>query len=123
MKFCIGEVDYSECVDWKTYQMNQSDEYDEWTDGYRKKHRIKARTRISGTLHLGFKNDESYDRFVTNLENNKKDGYGYISLEAYVTNLNEDIQFLAFADKTASVYRNVKNKRVWADVSLTVEEV
>ena len=123
MVFVIGQVDYSSHVNWGSYQIDSEDEYEEWKDIGKRKHREYERSRCKGTVHLEFFTEQQYQSFLSNFRQSLNQDYLYMDICVYVSNKNTDQSFQAFVTKKAKVLKDVINSRLWADVTLSVEEI
>jgi hypothetical protein len=100
LQFMINNVDYSQYVVLKKYNLQRSAEYGgtQYTDGWWKKHRNIVRHSISGTVTLAFPTAALYNDFVTNMQSVDTDGV--YSVSAYVNNTNQGYSFNAFLTPT-----------------------
>lgn len=100
LQFKINNVDYSQYVVLKKYNLQRSAEYGgtQYTDGWWKKHRNIVRHSISGTVTLAFPTAALYNDFVSNMQSVDTDGV--YSISAYVNNTNQGHVFNAFLTPT-----------------------
>ena len=127
--FWIGGTIFDSNVITQAYNMNQVEEYGstEYVDGWWKKHRTIARTRISGTVRLGFTASE-FDDFLSLMES-ARDAEGGYTVHAFVVNLNDFKEFNAYINTTAKAAIPLKDfntasvtDAAYYNVDLTVEE-
>lgn len=100
LQFKINNVDYSQYVVIKKYNMQISAEYGgtQYTDGWWKKHRSIVRHSISGTVTLAFPTVALYNDFVSNVQSVDDDGV--YDIAAYVNNLNSNETFEGYLTPT-----------------------
>ena len=110
--FQIGSTDLTSFADIQNYSINKEDVYQEWTDGNWIDHREIARTRISGTVQLGFKTAQSWTAFQTLLAA-QKNAAGYFPVTLYVNNTGTTETIDAFLDMTNNSKWDLVNDRFW----------
>lgn len=110
--FQIGSTDLTSFADIQNYSINKEDVYQEWTDGSWIDHREIARTRISGTVQLGFKTAQSWTAFQTLLAA-QKNAAGYFPVTLYVNNTGTTETIDAFLDMTNVSRWDLVNDRFW----------
>lgn len=100
LQFKINNVDYSQYVVLKKYNLQRSAEYGgtQYTDGWWKKHRNIVRHSISGSVTLAFPTANLYNDFVDNMQS--VDADGLYNIGAYVNNFNDYYVFKAFLTPT-----------------------
>lgn len=101
LQFMINNVDYSQYVVIKRYNMQRSAEYGgtQYTDGWWRKHRNIVRHTISGSVTLAFPTAELYNNFVDNMHNGQGIEGDY-EVRAYVNNINDNCEFEAYLTPT-----------------------
>lgn len=119
--FKIGTTDVSADVDIQTAALNAVDEFELWTDGNHVEHRVFTRTRISGTIRVGFATAAKLSAFVTLLTAAKTAGL-YASVTAYVINTDSTPTFDAFLDPVGEAKWDTVNGRQWIVLTLSVRE-
>ena len=119
--FQIGTTDLTEFVDIQTYKINREDVYETWTDGNWMEHRVVARTRISGTLRLGFADAADLAAFLALLAAEKTAG-GWYPVTAYVLNTGATAAVDAFVDPEGEAKWDIKNGRQWVVQTLSVRQ-
>ena len=71
-----------------TYEVNVSEEFEEWTDSNYDIHRKLLRNRVEGSFGLKFSDITDYERFLTVLSLAKTaTGQNYIEMDAFATNM------------------------------------
>lgn len=119
--FKIGIYDFSDCIVYGTYQVNQIDQYDEWTDANRKKHHVIFGTKIEGNMTMHFRNADDADRFVLSLKT-QKHADGYYPLYVDVVNTG-DVDKLIHAFISCKPIKEIKGSRsTFGEFDLTLEE-
>ena len=100
LQFKINNVDYSQYVVLKKYNLQRSAEYGgtQYTDGWWKKHRNIVKHSISGSVTLAFPSADLYNDFVANMQS--VDADGLYNIGAYVNNFNDYYVFNAFLTPT-----------------------
>jgi len=128
--FKIGEsYDLTPFVDINNFQINQEDVVQEWTDGNWSIHRGFIRTRIQGTVRLGFRNTADYNTFLTNMESLKTttgNYYGSYSVTSFVNNVgsaNVEKSYTAYIKRVGQAQWDTVNGRQWIVQDLEVTEV
>lgn len=110
--FQIGNVDLTEYANIQNYTVNKEDVFQEWTDGNWTDHREIARTRISGTVQLGFKTAQNWAAFQA-LLTAQKNAAGYFPVTLYVNNTGTTETIDAFLDMTNTSKWDLVNDRFW----------
>lgn len=119
--FYIYGKDYTEAIDRKTYNVNRSDVFKEWTDANGTVHRDVTRTRISGTFSLNFYKEQELKDFIAYMRQAKKPG-GFYPVMIYVNNEDELVGANVFIEAPATVTRDVVNDRFMFVYTLEVSE-
>ena len=117
----IGSTDLSVDVDIQRSALNSYEEYELWTDGFGVERRAFLRTRISGTVVVGFKTASALADFVTLLNSARTSGR-YFSVTAYVVNTDSTPTFNAFLDPVGEGKYDTLNGRQWVTLTLAVRE-
>lgn len=119
--FQIGSTDLTSFADIQNYSINKEDVYQEWTDGNWINHREIARTRISGTVQLGFKTAQSWTAFQTLLAA-QKNAAGYFPVTLFVNNTGTTETIDAFLDMTNISKWDLVNDRFWRVQTVKVSQ-
>lgn len=61
----INGIDFSDFVQESSYKVNETDVFEEWTDGNHIKHRVNYRQKIKGEFQLVFIKAEDFEAFMT----------------------------------------------------------
>lgn len=121
MFFKIGSTDLSQYADIQNYNINEVDVFQSWTDGNWIDHRDMVRTRITGTVLLGFKTAASWSAFQT-LLSSQRNAAGYYPVTLYVNNTGTTETIDAFLDMTNATKWDLVNDRFWRVQTVTVTE-
>ena len=119
VSFIIGSTDLTAFADIQNYNMQREDVYTSWTDGNWTDHRVIARTRIRGTVKLGFAKATDFATFMA-LLGSVKTADGYYQVTAYVNNTGTTETFYAFLDTSDADKWDALNGRQWQVVTVTV---
>ena len=117
--FQIGSTDLTPYIDIQNFNINSEEVYETWTDGNFVEHRDISRSRISGTLKLGFDDLTDFDNFRSLLASNRNIN-GYYPIQIYVNNLNSTQSINAFIDPNGSAKWDIVNGHQWLVVTLDV---
>lgn len=121
MFFKIGSTDLSQYADIQNYNINDADVFQSWTDGNWIDHRDMVRTRITGTVLLGFKTAASWSAFQTILAS-QRNAAGYYPVTLYVNNTGTTETIDAFLDMTNATKWDLVNDRFWRVQTVKVTE-
>ena len=118
----INGTDITQYILSESYNINQKNEYNEWTDANRVNHRDIIRTRISGEFELQFKiGDETpYNNFVTLLKDNTASGV--LPIAVFVNNINESKTINVFYEYLPVMAKNVRSNKTYKSFKLSLEE-
>ena len=114
-------VDMTASVDVQNYGLNREDVYQSWTDGNWTDHRDVVRTRIRGSVTLGFRSETASHNFLAALTSVQQ-ADGTVKLCAYVNNVQTVCSFFAFVDTAGAGRWDLKNSRQWQTLTLTISE-
>lgn len=84
----INNVDFTDRVLQKSYDVQKQDEYESWTDGNWITHREITRTRVSGSMNLTFLSEAQYTAFNAAIAAVKTTG-GYCPVQLWINNTKE----------------------------------
>ena len=118
----INGTDITQYILSESYNINQKNEYNEWTDANRVNHRDIIRTRISGEFELQFPigNEQLYTDFVTLLSANTASGV--LPITVFVNNINETREINAFYEYLPVMVKNVRSNKYYKSFKLSLEE-
>lgn len=119
--FKIGSTDLTAYADIQNYDVNKVDVYQSWTDGNWIDHREIVRTRIQGTVTLGFKKTSDWNAFLTLLQS-QRDEAGFFPVTAYVNNTGTTEEIDAFLDLAGSGKWDILNSRFWRVITISVAQ-
>lgn len=117
--FQIGSTDLTAWEDIQNHAVNREDVYETWTDGDWTDHRVIVRTRINGTVKLGFSNAADYAAF-TALLISARDPEGYYPVTVYCANTGTTETINAYLDVTQADKWDLQNGRQWQVVSIKI---
>lgn len=95
--FKISTTDLTKWEDTEQHKVNRDDVFTTWTDGNWVDHREIVRTRISGTVVLGFKRETEFAAFMT-LLTTARNANGYYPITVWCSNTNTSETINAFLD-------------------------
>lgn len=95
--FKISTTDLTKWEDTEQHKVNREDVFTTWTDGNWVDHREIVRTRISGTVVLGFKRETEFAAFMT-LLTTARNANGYYPVTVWCSNTNTSETINAFLD-------------------------
>lgn len=122
MVFAIGANDYSAKVVMDTYDVNQIDVFTQWEDANGMTHRDVYRKRVQGTFDMLISNISEYQAFITDVQNNRRNG-GFVQCKIAVNNLNqENMQKDLFIDYAPIRTRNSNYTKGYMTFTVTIEE-
>lgn len=119
--FQIGSTDLTDYADIQNYNVNQEDVFEEWTDGNYVTHRVVTRTRISGTVKLGFKDAVAWAAFQT-LLTSQRNINGYYPVTLYVNNTGDTVTTNVFLDTTNATKWDMVNSKFWRVQTVTITQ-
>ena len=119
--FQIGSTDLTPYIDVQNFKVNSEDVYETWTDGNFIEHREITRSRVRGTIKIGFKDRADLTSFLTLLSNNRN-ANGYYPVQIFVNNLNTTSSINVFMDPVGEAKWDVVNGRQWLVLTLNVRE-
>ena len=118
----INGTDITQYILAESYNVNQKNEFNEWTDANKVNHHDIIRTRVSGEFELQFKiGDETpYNNFVTLIKNNTVSGV--LPITVFVNNINETKAINAFYEYLPVMVKNVRSNKMYKSFKLSLEE-
>ena len=120
MYFEINGISFDKNVQRSTYQVNEADEYTEWTDANGKKHRSIYRTRVSGTFSMAFLTAAEHQSFLNNLKIATSESG--TKMKVHAQNTNKDKEIIGFYTILANEYIDLGNGYIRDIVQVEVEE-
>lgn len=114
-------VDMTGAADVQNFNLNQEELYQEWTDGNWVDHRAVVRTRISGSVALGFRSEAALQAFLTAFAAARKED-GTVHLKSYVNNVETVCDYYAFVDISGAGKWDLVNGRQWQTLALSIKE-
>lgn len=119
--FAINGTDLTAYADIQNFSVNQTDIYQEWTDGNWIDHREITRQRITGSFQLGFSDSTAWNSFLALIAAEKLSA-GYFPVTVYVNNLGSTQTINAFLDMSAAAKWDLVNDRFWKTITVTLTE-
>lgn len=104
--FKISTTDLTKWEDTEQHKVNRDDVFTTWTDGNWIEHREIVRTRVSGTVVLGFKRESDFTAFMT-LLTTARDVNGYYPVTVWCSNTNTSETINAFLDLEGDTFWDV----------------
>lgn len=93
--FTLNNVNYSTNIVAESYNVNQVNEHETWTDGDYITHKYSGRTRVKGSFTLRFLTESDFAAFITNFEASRTSGHYHV-VTLRVNNLNTSKTINAF---------------------------
>lgn len=104
--FKISSTDLTQWEDTEQHKVNRDDVFTTWTDGNWIEHREIVRTRVSGSVVLGFKREADFTAFMT-LLTTERDVNGYYPVTVWCSNTNTSETINAFLDLEGDTFWDV----------------
>lgn len=118
----INGKDFSQKVNYKSYNVTSTDVCNEWIDGFGTIHKDKYRERISGSFDMAFLTSEEYQEFISAVQASKTEK-GSVKAELYVSGLvNDMVESNFFMDITLKKHQEANVEHVVTIISVGVEE-
>lgn len=117
--FKIGNTDMTAFEDIQNHAVNRTDVYDVWTDGNWVDHRVIVRTRISGTVQLGFASASDHSAFMS-LLGTARDAEGFYPISVYCANTGTLETLDAYLDVSGADKWDLANGRQWQTVTVKI---
>ena len=119
--FQIGAVDLTPWEDIQNHAVNKDPVFETWTDGNWITHRVVARTRVAGSLTLGFYKAADFAAFRAALAA-AQDPEGFYPVTVYCANTGTTETVDAFLDLAGADKWDLANGRQWQTVAVQIEE-
>lgn len=117
--FKIGNTDLTAYEDIQNHDVQREDIYTSWTDGNWVDHREIVRTRVTGTVKLGFRKAADFAAFQT-LLGTAQDPEGYYPVSVYCANTGTTETVDAFLEITGADKWNLTSSRQWQVVTIKI---
>lgn len=114
-------VNMTDNMDIQNCGLNQANVYQTWTDGNWEDHRDVVRTRVSGSVKLGFASEANFNTFLTSIAAAELED-GTVKIKAYVNNVKTVCEFYAFVDIEGAGKWDLTNSRQWQVLTVKVSE-
>lgn len=110
MQFTISGTDFSGHIPAGSYEVNDVDVYESWTDANYREHREKFTSKVSGSVDLFFKTETEFNAFRNALNLSKAEDLTH-RITLTCNNTGSDKEIDAFLDY--SLVRNIAGN--WQD--------
>lgn len=120
--FKISTTDLTPWEKTDQHAVNREDLYTSWIDGNWKEHREIVRTKISGTVVLGFKREADYSAFIT-LLSTAQNANGYYPITVWCSNTNTSESINAFLDISGDTVFDVTAPIKYHQITVTITGV
>jgi len=120
--FKISTTDLTQWEDTEQHKVNRDDVFTTWTDGNWVEHREIVRTRISGTVVLGFKREADFTAFIT-LLSTAQNANGYYPITVWCSNTNTSETINAFLDVSGDTVWDVTAPIKYHQITVTITGV
>lgn len=117
--FKISTTDLTKWEDTEQHRVNRDDVFTTWTDGNWVEHREIVRTRVSGSVVLGFKREADFTAFMT-LLTTARDVNGYYPITVWCSNTNTSETINAFLDLDGETVWDVTAPIKYHRVTVTI---
>lgn len=95
--FKIGSTDLTKWEDTTQHKVNREDVYTSWIDGNWTEHREIVRTKVTGSVTLGFERETDFSSFMSVLSSSRNVN-GYYAITVWCNNTNSSVPINAFLD-------------------------
>ena len=120
--FVMGIHDYTQFIKMPTYQVNQIDVYNEWTDANGTIHRDVYRTSTEGSFTLWFDDHDDYEQFISDINEFKTVQEGYILAEVYINNKLDSYRGYFYIDFTPANELPYMGSKAHEGFQVTIKE-
>ena len=116
--------DFTNAVNWQNYSVNAEEIVKTWTDANGKVHKNVIRSRVTGTVEVGFETAKSSNLwFFLDTLAGYRNNDGTYTVQLYVANKDEVISLSVFIDVDGGASRyDFRNNRYFKVYTLSVEE-
>lgn len=118
--FTINGNDYTKYIQDGTYNINNVDNGDSWTDGNFKQHRNHV-IKVQGTFDMAFITEDEYEDFLGDIEDATNND-GYVECTVFVVNANSNKNIECFLTVSTNNYKPVNSANVVYMISVSIEE-
>lgn len=120
--FKISTTDLTGWEKTPQHKVNREDVYTTWTDGNWTEHREIVRTKISGSVELGFKREADFTAFMS-LLSTARDANGYYPITVWCSNTNTSETINAFLDVEGDTVWDVTAPIKYHKITVTITGV
>lgn len=118
--FIINSNDYTKYIQDGSYNINQVNIGDSWTDGNFRQH-INNVLKVQGTFEMAFITDDEFDSFLSDVESAKNND-GYVECNLFVVNKNLAMDIECFLTISTKNHKPVNETNVVNVVSISINE-
>lgn len=119
MIFRLNAHDYTKYLQDDSYNINQVNIGETWTDANHKKHKDDI-LKVQGSFKMAFVQISEFNQFLTDLAASKFGGYYHCTL--FVVNLNDTKTIDCFIDVSSDRFRPVDSNRTVNYVNVVINE-
>ena len=120
--FKISTTDLT-AYEWtEQHKVNRDDVFTTWVDGNWNTHREIVRSRVSGTVVLGFKRETDFSAFIT-LLSTAQNANGYYPITVWCSNTNTSETVNAFLDIDGDTVWDVTAPIKYHKITVTITGV
>ena len=119
MIFQINGNDYTKYLQDGTYNINQVNIGETWTDANHKKHKDDI-LKVQGNFKMAFVNISDFNQFLTDVSSSNYSGYYHCNL--FVVNLNTSKTIDCFIDITSEKFKPVDLNRNVIYINVSINE-
>lgn len=120
--FKISTTDLTAWEKTAEHNVNRQDIYTTWTDGNWAEHREIVRTKVSGTVKLGFKRESEFSAFIS-LLSSARNANGYYPITVWCSNTNTSETINAFLDISGDTKWDVTAPIKYHEITVTITGV
>lgn len=117
--FKISTTDLTAWERTDQHDVNRADVYTTWTDGNWDEHREIVRTRVSGSVVLGFSKEADFTAFMT-LFSTARDANGYYPVTVWCSNTNTSETINAFLDLEGETVWDLTTPRKYHQITVNI---
>lgn len=120
--FKISTTDLTQWEDTEQHKVNRDDVFTSWTDGNWTEHREIVRTKVSGTVVLGFSKESDFTAFMT-LFSTARDVNGYYPVTVWCSNTNTSESINAFLELDGETVWDLSTPRKYHRITVAITGV
>ena len=117
--FKINSTDLTKFERADVHSVNREDEWEEWTDGNWNTHREICRTRVTGSVVLGFSKETDFSTFIS-LLTTARNAAGYYPITVWCSNTNTSETVNAFLDVSGDTKWDLTTPRKYHQITVKI---